>query len=223
MNSNDIHEGLTQSWEVLTGVFDDERSKIIRYASFLLLFLGMVWAGFNYFQAERIANLEEEIEYDNSSEIASQNETYNKLIELAQTVGTMRRGGEAIAASIGGVSAMPFNIAGYNEMGLEDLDSPVIPQFDVIPDSAPASQKAEEQEPQRENIVVRALMLSSKNKYAVIDYAQERGHVIRQGEQLPGGTGRVVRITKDGITVRPTGSKKELTYTVVNMQTAKSR
>ena len=223
MNTTDIHEGLTQSWEVLTGVFDDERSKIIRYASFLLLFLGMVWAGLNYFQAEHIANLEEEIEYETPREVAAQNEAYERLVNLANTVGTMRRGGEAIAASIGGVNAMPFNIAGYNEMGLEDLDSPVMPQFDAVPSSAPASQTAQEQEPQRENIVVRALMLSKKNRYAVIDYAQERGHVIRQGEQLPGGTGRVVRITKDGITVRPTGSKKELTYTVVNMPTPKSR
>ena len=223
MNTNDIHEGLTQSWEVLTGVFDDERSKIIRYSSFLLLFLGMVWAGLNYFQAEHISNLEEEIEYETPREVTAQNEAYEKLVNLANTVGTMRRGGEAIAASIGGVSAMPFNIAGYNEMGLEDLDSPVMPQLDVIPSSAPASQKAEEPEPQRENIVVRALMLSKKNRYAVIDYAAERGYVIHQGQELPGGTGRVVRINKDGITVRPTGSKKELTYTVVGMKTAKSR
>ena len=212
VNTNDIHEGLTQSWEVLTGVFDDERSKIIRYASFFLLFMGMIWAGLNYFQAEHIANLEEDIEYETPREVTAQNETYTKLVDLAKTVGTMRRGGEAIAASIGGVSAMPFNIAGYNEMGLEDLDSPVVPQFDVVPSSAPASQKAEEPEPTRENLVVRALMLSRKHKYAVIDYAQKRGHVIRQGQELPGGTGRVVRISKDGITVRPTGSKKEIVY-----------
>ena len=95
-------------------------------------------------------------------------------------------------------------------MGLEDLNSPVV---SVIPDSAPASEH-QEAEPQRENIVIKAVMVSQKYKYAVIDYAQNTGYIIRQGQELPGGSGRVVRITKDGITVRPAGSNSDVNYTV---------
>lgn len=208
---NEVHEGLTYSWEIFTGVYDDKTSKAIRYASFLILFLGIIWAGLNYFQAEHIANLEEEVDYDTSydANTRASNEAYDKLVNLAQTVGTMRRGGEAIANAMGGASAMPFNIAGYNEMGLEDLDSPVL---SVIPDSAPASQHQEEVK--RETIEIKAVMISPKYKYAVINYAQNVGYIIRQGQELPGGSGRVVRITKEGITVRPTGSNSDVNYTV---------
>ena len=208
---NDVHEGMTYSWEILTGVFDDKTSKAIRYASFLVLFLGIIWAGLNYFQADHISNLEEEVDYDTpyDAENRANNEAYTKLVDLAKTVGTMRRGGEAIANSMGGVSAMPFNIAGYNEMGLEDLDSPVV---SVIPDSAPASEQQEE--PQKENIEIKAVMVSRKYKYAVINYAQNVGYIIRQGQELPGGSGRVVRITKDGITVRHAGSNLDVDYAV---------
>ena len=202
---------MTYSWEVLTGVFDDKTSKAIRYASFLVLFLGIIWAGLNYFQADHIANLDEKVEYDNSYEEQhrASNEAYTRLVDLAKTVGTMRRGGEAIANSMGGAKAMPFNIAGYNEMGLEDLDSPVV---SVIPDSAPAVEQQEE--PQKENKEIKALMVSGKYKYAVINYAQNVGYIIRQGQELPGGSGRVVRITQNGITVRPAGSNSDVDYSV---------
>ena len=211
MAMNEVSEGLNYSWEILTGVYDDKTSKAIRYASFFVLFLGIIWAGLNYFQADHIANLDEDVEYDSSYEEQhrASNEAYSKLVDLARTVGTMRRGGEAIANSMGGVSAMPFNIAGYNEMGLEDLDSPVV---SVIPDSAPASEQQEEH--QKENIEIKAVMISRKYKYAVINYAQNVGYIIRQGQELPGGSGRVVRITKDGITVRPAGSNSDVNYTV---------
>lgn len=217
---NDFNEGLTYAWEVLTGVFEDKTSKFIRYTCFILLILGMLWAGLTYFQAEHISNLDEEMEdYRPDEADRAQGEAYNRLVDLAKTVGTMRRGGEAIAASMGGVSSMPFNIAGYDEMGLEDLNSPVNPVVRIISDSVPApvaqkEEKVEEPEPQREPLRIRAVMVSRTDKYAVIDYAQKAGHVIRQGQELPGGTGRVVRITKDGITVRPVGSKKEVNYTV---------
>ncbi len=57
-------------------------------------------------------------------------------------------------------------------------------------------------------------MLSGANKYAVIDYAAEKGRVIRQGQRLPDGEGRVVRINQEGITVRLKDNSKEVVYTV---------
>ena len=57
-----FHEGFVSFWETLTGVLDDDRSKIIRLSCFVLLFLGIIWAGLNYFQAERISNLDEDVD-----------------------------------------------------------------------------------------------------------------------------------------------------------------
>lgn len=217
---DDFHEGFMRFWETVTGVFDDERSKIIRLSSFVILSLGIIWAGLNYFQAKKIANLDED--YSSYSEIASQNRTNNetleKLVDIAQTVGTMRRGGAAIAETISGAGKMPFNIAGYNELGLEDLNSTASfkykPALTTSGDSVetvdiPEAPADEEQPPE---MVIKALMLAGRDKYAVINYASKAGHVIRQGQELPGGGGRVVRITQEGITIRFNG--KEINYTV---------
>ena len=216
-----FHEGFTSFWETLTGVLDDDRSKIIRLSSFVLLFLGIIWAGLNYFQAERIANLDEDMDsYASSGEASHTNETFNKLNEIARTVGTMRRGGEAIAESLSSMNTMPFNIEGYDEMGLEDLNTTA--HFDQGHTSShPFDQQAnqdqnqtqEPQETRKPMIEVKALMLAGKNRYAVINYAANQGQVIRQGQKLPGEEGRVVRITQEGITVR-LNNKEEVIYTV---------
>ena len=209
---HEIREGFTHFWEILTGVFEDDKSKLIRLMSFVLLFLGMIWAGLNYFQAEKIADLDNDNYYDTPSSNQNDN-TLAKLKEAAELVGTMRRGGEAIADSLNNMNTMPFNIAGYDELGLEDLNSPVaFSEINVIPDSAPASEHIQEQQDERKELLVKALMLAGKTKYAVIDYAQNEGTVIKLGQELPGGAGRVVRITSEGITVRYNG--KEYIYTV---------
>ena len=214
----DFNEGFMRFWETLTGVFDDERSKIIRLSCFVILAMGIIWAGLNYFQAQKISNLDED--YSGYSEIASQsranNETLDKLVDIAQTVGTMRRGGEAIANNISRTGKMPFNISGYNVLGLEDLNSTA--NFQYTPNlttSSDAVETIDVPEPPEEappELVIKALMLAGKTRYAVINYASKAGHVIRQGQELPGGGGRVVRITKDGITIRFNG--KEINYTI---------
>ena len=211
---DEFREGFTSFWETLTGVLDDDRSKIIRLMSFAVLFLGIIWAGLNYFKAERIANLDEDMEsYSSSVQGKRTNETFNKLTEIAQTVGTMRRGGEAIAASLSSMNTMPFNIEGYNALGLEDLNTTTNHQQGHVTGENPEEQEAPEPpEKQPPQIMVKALMLSGRNKYAVIDYAAKKGHVIRQGQKLPDGEGRVIRINQEGITVRL--DDKEVVYTV---------
>ena len=215
----ELHEGFVSFWETVTGVLDDDRAKIIRLSSFVLLFMGIIWAGLNYFQAERISNLEEDMDnYAVSGAGGHNSETFNKLTEIAQTVGTMRRGGEAIAESLSSMNTMPFNIEGYNEMGLEDLNTTASRQqghagTHPLENTGEQDQNQEQpQEKQPPQIMVKALMLSGRNKYAVIDYAAKKGHVIRQGQKLPDGEGRVVRINQEGITVRL--DNKEVIYTV---------
>ena len=199
----DIREGFTHFWEILTGVFDDDRSKLLRIMSFVMLFMGCIWAGLNYFKADRIADLSQEMEVSSHVQsIRGRNEAMEKLMEAAKAVGTMRRGGEAIANAISEMNTSPFNIDGYNEYGIEDLSG--LSEF--APEAVP------EREEQRQEVLIKALMISGRNRYAVIDYAAARGAVIRQGQELPGGGGRVVRITAEGITVRDNG--KEYTYSV---------
>ena len=214
----DFNEGFMRFWETLTGVFVDERSRIIRLSSFVILSLGIIWAALSYFQAKKIANLDED--YSNYSEIANQNrannETLEKLVNIAQTVGTMRRGGTAIANAISTTGKMPFNISGYNAIGLEDLSSTTNftykPELTASGDAVETIDVPEPPEEEPPELVIKALMLAGKNRYAVINYASKAGHVVRQGQELPGGGGRIVRITKDGLTVRFNG--KEINYTV---------
>ena len=209
----DFREGFTSFWETLTGVLDDDRAKIIRLTSFVVLFLGIIWAGLNYFRAERISNLDEDMDNYSVSGSGGSSETLNKLTEIAQTVGTMRRGGEAIAESLNSMNTMPFNIEGYNELGLEDLNTTAHYQQGHVNGQAP-EQQPEQQEQEPPHLSVKALMLSGKSKYAVIDYADKKGHVIRQGQKLPDGEGRIVRINQEGITVRLKDNSKEVVYTV---------
>ena len=202
---DELHEGFIQFWEILTGVFDDERSKLLRILCFLMLFLGCVWAALNYFKAERIANLNEEFESPvMRAQHKRKNEALEKLMAAAQTVGTMRRGGEAIAKAISEMNTRPFNLDGYDEYGIEDLSG--------VTEFAPDSQAAQQQEEEKKEMPIKALMVSGKTRYAVIDYAGSQGIVIRQGQKLPDGR-RIVRITPQGITVR-TENKQEFTYTI---------
>ena len=201
----DFHESFVHFWEALTGVLDDDGSKILRIMCFFTLFLGIIWAGLNYFRAERIANVNEELY--TSAEVEhrrGKNETLERLMAAAQAVGTMRRGGEEIARKIGESNLKPFNLDGYDELGLEDLSG--------ITEFAPDSEFAQEKEENRTKPEIKALFVSGRNRYAVIDYAAQKGAVIRQGQTLPGGEGRIVRITPEGITVRY--GKDEITYTV---------
>ena len=199
----ELQEGFVHFWETLTGVYDDDRSKLLRIMSFVMLFMGCIWAGLNYFKADRMANLEETIENPAVRERErGRNETLEKLMEAARAVGTMRRGGEAIANSISQMNTSPFNIDGYNELGLEDLSG--LSEF--APEAVP------EREENRQEPLIKALMVSGRTRYAVIDYANKKGAVIRQGQELPEGGGRVVRITAESITVRE--NNKEYTYSI---------
>ena len=202
----ELQEGFTQFWETITGVLDDDQSKLIRIMCFFTLFLGIVWAGLSYFRAERIANVSEEL---SSSYVSTtrrgNNQAMEKLMAAAQTVATMRNGGEAIARQISEANIKPFNLDGYNEIGIEDLSG--VSEFSDNPENA-----AQRDERQKPAVLVKALMLSGRSRYAVIEFAGEKGKVIRQGQKLPDGEGRVVRITKEGLTVKY--DDDEITYSI---------
>ncbi len=195
---NVLGEGFTYFWEVLTGVYDEDRAKFIRWLCFFLLFAGIMWAALNYFRAGRISNLSESISSDSTPSASRDSSMIEKITATAEMIGTMRTGGAAIAQQMSAMNRKPFNIDGYGEDGIGDISG--IPTI-TVPEPQ-AEQKGD-------NIVVKALMFQGKNKYAVVDYASHKGLIIRLGKSLPGEAGRVVRITREGITVRKNGKEEK--------------
>ncbi|MBQ7196567.1 MAG: hypothetical protein IJS40_04070 [Synergistaceae bacterium] len=208
---NALIETFADFWEILTGVIDDNKAKIIRLLCFTLLLFGIAWAAINYFRADQIANTELEF-YSEERHQRDDGSALKQMADLAKTVQDMREGGEAIAAKINAAHTRPFNIDGYNEMGLEDLGEAVKPE-DQLPDGATA-ENAEEKEPE---IFVRAVMTSGKTHAAILDFGEEKGYLARRGNELPNALGRVIKITPKSITVRR--DRKTYTYEVARLET----
>lgn len=196
---NALGEGFTYFWEVLTGVYEDDRAKLIRWLCFFLLFAGIMWAALNYFRAGRISNLSEEFSPSDQPSASRDTSLIERATAVAEMIGTMRTGGAAIAQQMSAMNRKPFNIEGFGEDGIGDISG--TPEI-TVPEQQPVEQ-------QRDNIVVKALMLSRKDKYAVIDFASHKGLIVKLGRSLPGEAGRVVRITREGITVRKNGKEEK--------------
>ena len=201
---NSISEIFLDFWEVLTGVFDDNKSKIIRLTCFTLLAFGAAWAALNYFQADRLANTEVEIYRESRTETHRDDTALKRMVELARTVQDMRQGGEAIARLIASAHTNPFNTEGYNDMGLEDLgESRINSTGNNFMTASEDVQPADEFQPPQ--ILVRAVIMSGKKQAAVIDMEEEKGILIRRGDMLPYDLGRITKIRADGITARIDG------------------
>ena len=207
---NNIIETFSEFWEVLTGVFDDNKSKIIRLACFVMLALGAIWAAFNYFRADMLANTDVEVYRPQELERRREdNSSLQRIMNLANTIQDMREGGQAIARAIQNSHTKPFNIDGYNEIGLESLGES-IENISAEPEPVIVEKIDEFQPP---SLDIKAIMLSGKNRVAVIDMADEKGYLIKKGQLLPDGSGgRVTKIKADGITVRIDG--REVKYEI---------
>ena len=224
---NTIIDSFTEFWEVLTGVFDDNKAKIIRLVCFSLLAFGIMWAATNYFKADKISDTDVEFYRPAPTEAHADGAALKRIADVAQAVQDMRNGGEAIAATILAAHTKPFNIEGYNEAGLENLGEggenfsreAIIAAMaanssgDVVP-------KVEEVAPQAPAIIVKAVMLSGKNARAVIDTPTEKNKIIKRGEKLE-GLGRVVRIKRRSITLRD--GRQEFVYEIPELKSTLSK
>ncbi len=199
---NVLLDSFTEFWEILTGVFDDNRARLIRLSCFTLLAFGVAWAAINYFKADKISDTDVEFYSPSQREARGDSAALKKMADLARTVQEMKQGGEAIAAAIAARHSKPFNIDGYNEMGLENLGEGG--EFFSQSDSTiqiPGETSLGEDNSAEPEILVKAVMLSKKNARAIIDTATEKNKIIKRGENID-GFGRVTRIRKKGITVR---------------------
>ena len=116
----DTRENAQQFYEVLTGVFNDEQSKITRIVCFTVLLVGMLWGGFNYYRATVLADTSTPIDEDlfQDNYVPGNDASLNRIVDLAQAVDAMRLGGETLATAIDSMNRMPFNLDPTGREGL---------------------------------------------------------------------------------------------------------
>ena len=189
-------------YEMLTGVFDDEQSKIFRYICFGVLLLGMIWAGWYYFRAHRLSDTNTPIDPDMYVDVQprSDNAPLKRIVDLAATIDAMRSSGSSIAAALDGLHNMPFNL--NPEGGLERTPNPNEPSsLSSTPTNVP----------QRGPVNVKMIMtVENGDNIAVIDAIGEKGLIVRKGDALSGDNGVVSAITDRGITILFNESEDEI-------------
>ena len=217
---NELHDSFIYFWECITGVLEDNKARLLRISAFVTLLIGIIWAAWNYFEASTISNKTEEGAYIEAEMRAQQataqreNQTLKKIADLASTVNAMRNGGLAIAESMNGMNRNLFNLDRYTAAGMEDLSGTGDAFVDAVNATASNPAPNQKQEQEVHEVFVRAVMLSDKDKIAVVDAGGKRGVIIRPGQELPGGAGRVVRIKSNGLTVRNKFTKQEVEYLI---------
>ena len=190
-------------YEMLTGVFDDEQSKIFRYICFGVLLLGMIWAGWYYFRAHRLSDTNTPIDPDMYVDVQprSDNAPLKRIVDLAATIDAMRSSGSSIVAALDGLHNMPFNL--NPEGGLERTQNPNEPS--TLNPANPTHV------PQRASVNVKMIMtVENGENIAVIDAAGEKGLIVRKGDALSGDNGVVSAITDKGITILFNESEDEI-------------
>ena len=184
-------------YEMLTGVFDDEQSKIFRYICFGVLFAGIIWSGWYYFRAQRLSDTNTPLDPDMYTDLRprSDNSPLKRIVDLASTIDTMRSAGGSIAQAIDRLHHMPFNTD--PEGGLERTDDP----------GESLSSSPQETPLRADPVNVKMIMTGEDGeKLAVVDVGNdkekvERSLIVRQGDELPNNGGLVSSIRDNGITV----------------------
>ena len=189
-------------YEMLTGVFDDEQSKIVRYICFGALFLGMLYAGWYYFRASVLADTDTPLDPDmfQSSPPRRDDSSLKRIADLAQTIDTMRGAGTSIAHTLEGIHNMPFNLNPEGDT-LDSFGTVNVPQtrIDTAPQAGPVNVR---------------MIMTAKNgqKIAVVDAGGKKAVVVKQGDELPNEGGFVSAIRDNGITI--IFNKQEYKYEV---------
>ena len=217
---NSINDSFMYFWECITGVLEDNKARMLRLAAFVTLLIGMIWAAWNYFEASTISDTNEEGSYLEAEmrvqQAAAQreNQTLKKIADVAATVNAMRNGGLAIAESLNGMNRRLFNLDGFDTSGMENLSGTRDSFVDTVNATHSNPAPTQEQPQEVHEVAVRAVMLSDKDKIAVVDAGGKKGIIVRPGQELPGGAGRVVRIKLTGLTVRNQLTKQETEYQI---------
>ena len=214
----DTRETAVQFYEVLTGVFNDDQSKIVRTVCFVVLLIGIIWAGYSYFQASLLADTETPLEdsYFSNMPVSRGNEAaLQRMADLAQAIDSIRNGASAVAMSLQQMNRMPFNLdpegGGVDPMAALGVNRDDSPGTLEIP-GATTSQSEVNPGP----IALKMIMTTNTGeKIAVIDAGGKKAVVVKRGDKLPGESGYVAKIKSNGITVRL--NDKEYEYEVAEL------
>ena len=205
--SSTIATAVSEFWDVLTGITDDHRSKMIRIVILGVLSLGIIWAVLNYFRADKIADTQRESglvsDYGSYRPRTGDETALSQIANVAQTLSELRDGGEAIATRITNIHKKPFNTEGYNEFGLEGLTM-VNQSSDIAQQAAQAPE-----EPQAPQLNFKAIMNFNNKRVALVDAGGRSGLIVKQGDRLPNDLGRIVKIKHNKVTVRFAGRNFE--------------
>ena len=204
-------EAAVHFYEMLTGVFNDNESKTVRYVCFAVLFIGLVWAGFNYFRASKLADTDTPIDEDlfQDTVMPSNNAALQRIVELAQTVDSIRNTAPTIAATLDRIHNMPFNVD--PEGGELDPFSTTGTGVSNIP--SPQDQTVAQEAPKAEPMTVKMIMTADDGqRIAVVDTGGKKAVVLRRGDEVPGGGGFIRAIRPNGVTV--VVNKQEVKYDV---------
>lgn len=177
--------------EILTGVQNDGQAKIIRVVCLLALLIGTIWSVMSYMNASRLSDTSIEMNIP-ARAMTSNPQELNKVVALAQSVNDMRTGGERLAAQMSAMNKKLFTTNAIFIPGVETPDGII----------ALESEAQEEAQPE---ISVKAVMMTGKNGFAVVNVGSRREHqglIVRKGYELPENAGRIVNVRADGITVR---------------------
>ena len=187
----DERERAVHFYEMLTGVFNDDQSKLIRYVCFAVLFVGMLWAGFNYFRASLLADTNTPLDPDMFQDTNTRprnDSALQRIADLAQTVDSMRGAGTTLAAAMEGLHNMPFNL---------DPEIKPIDPFSKVTTPSEAVQETPKSVPLKVKMIMTA---DNGQRIAVVDAGGVKALVLRMGDEIPGG-GFVRSIRQNGITV----------------------
>ncbi len=212
----DTRETAVHFYEVLTGVFNDDQSKLIRIACFVVLLFGIIWGGYNYYRASLLADTETPLEdsfFDDMPVSRGNEAALQKMADLAQAIDSVRNGASAVAMSLQQMNRMPFNLDPEGQGGIDPMAA-----LGVNRDDTPGTPSATTSQPVVQPGPVALKMIMTTNtgeKIAVIDAGGKKAVVVRRGDKLPGESGYVAKIKSNGITVRL--NDKEYEYEVTEL------
>lgn len=186
-NSMSWREAWDIAWGRLTGVDNEGSSAGVRLLFFLLFILGTGWAGFRYYEMQRLREEKDFFPSVAPQSVEADKKRLDDMIEQVRAATALRANSFVWAQSMKELGKHIFDEP--TQMALvpgEGLTSPVVPIVENPP-----------------NIVVRAIMILGKNKTAVMDIAGVgSGLIVRQGDTFMGRKGRIVRIAADKVVVR---------------------
>ncbi len=197
-----IFKNLEILWESVTGVRTEDPAPFLRILSFIVLAIGIAWAVYNYYRSVNVADLYQN-SYSEINPMAHRNDS--EITQLANNVRaliSMRQGGRVLAASINEMNRRLFNDdANYLAENAPDT----APKSSELPKSSDIITIPGTSEELR--VTVKAVLISGRERIAVVDLPNAKGVIIRQGGKIPMINARVLKINNDSVILSINGKR----------------